>query len=158
MKRLFSLWLCNLFFLLPLFAEETYSLKVQTRKGHTVALSFTHTPIVVFEKDSVIISAEDMRLLLSYDDVVLSFIDHVPNSINNSSQDAISFSINQRTIIGNNIPPSCAVRFYTVRGELLRECKPNNNGIVKYDVDSRRDKVIIVNTSQVGFSFKMIIP
>ena len=152
------MWLCNLFLFLSLFAEETYSLKVQTRKGHSVTLSFTHAPIVAFEKDSVMISAKDTRLLLSYDDAVLSFINNVPNNINNGSQDAISFSIEEGTIIGKNIPPSCGVSFYTVRGELLRECRPNNNGIVKYDVDRRRDKVIIVNTGQVGFSFKMMVP
>lgn len=146
------------FFLLQSYAEDTYFLHVQTRQGQSVNLNFIHQPIITFEKDSVIISTVDLKLMFCYKDAVLSFLDKVPFSINDSRQNAVSFSIQRGIVKGRNIPSSCVVRFYSVRGELLGESKPDHEGIVRYDVTNSREKYLIVNTGQVGLSFKIVLP
>lgn len=143
---------------LPLCAEDTYSLHVKTKRGDILDLNFIHNPVVSFDKDSVIISTEDLKLMFCYGDVVLSFVDNSPNSITDNSHESISFSINQETVTGVNIPPSCVIRFFSMRGELLEECKPDNLGIVRYSINNKRDKILIVNIGQVGLSFKLLIP
>lgn len=157
-KRLFLLFFCIGFFLLQSCAEDTYSLHVQTRQGKSVNLNFIHKPVITFEKDSAVISTVDLKLMFCYEDAVLSFVDKEPSSINDNRQNAISFSIDRGIVIGNNIPSSCVVRFYSMRGDLLGESKPNHEGIVRYSVNSSRDKFLIVNTEQVGLSFKITLP
>ena len=157
-KRLYLLFFCIGFFFLQSCAEDTYSLHVQTRQGQSVNLNFIHKPVITFEKDSVVISTVDLKLLFCYEDAVLSFTDKVPSSINDSHQNAISFSIQRGVVIGKNIPSSCVVHFYSMRGDLLGESKPDNDGIVRYNANNIRDKFIIVNTGQVGLNFKIILP
>ena len=156
-KRLISSFFCIGFILLQSCAEDTYSLHVQTRLGQSVNLNFNHKPIITFEKDSVVISTVDLKLMFCYEDAVISFVDKVPLYINYNHQNAISFSINRGVVIGENIPSSCVVRFYSMRGDLLNESKPNNEGIVRYNVNNSRDKFLIVNTGQVGLSFKITL-
>lgn len=157
-KRFISLYFCIGFFFLQSCAEDTYSLHVQTRQGQSVNLNFIHKPVITFEKDSVVISTVDLKLLFCYEDAVLSFVDKVPSSINDSHKNAIFFSINRGIVIGKNIPSSCAVRFYSMRGDFLGESMPDHEGIVRYNVNNIRDKFIIVNTGQVGLNFKIILP
>ena len=157
-KRLISLFFFIGCFFLQSYAEDEYSLHVQTRQGQSVYLNFIHQPIVTFEKDSVIISIVDLKLEFCYEDAILSFLDKVPSSINDSHQNAISFSIQRDIVIGKNIPSSCNVRFYSMRGEFLGESKPDNDGIVRYNVNYIQDKFMIVSIGQVDLNFKIILP
>ena len=157
-KRLLFVLFCIGCFHFHSFAENTYSLQVKTSEGRSIELSFSQKPVLKFERDSVVIYTEDMVLVFNYGSFVLSFVETFPESVSSIRCNEASFSFRQRMIEGYSIPLSCSIRFYSIEGKLLGECKPDSNGNVKYSIERFQDRILIVNVDKIGLRFKILIP
>ena len=147
-----------LLFCLPalMSAQKGKTLSVIMNDGTSVYFLLDEQPRVTFVDDAVkIVSTTNETTIKRSLVKKFEFVDEIPTSVNEVEEEVAAdrFELTGNSICIEGLAPGCAVRLYSIRGEMLVSAVADDNGSLTLSFESLPSGVYVVNYNETTIKF-----
>lgn len=150
-----------LLFCLPalMSAQKGKTLSVIMNDGTSVYFLLAEQPYVTFVDDAVRIVSSTNEATIKRSLVnKFEFVDEIPTSIEDVEEveDKVAadrFELSDNAIRFEGLSPGCAVRLYSIKGEMLMLDNAGNNGALTLSLEALPSGVYLVNYNETTIKF-----
>ena len=142
-----------------LFAQKGKTLSVIMNDGTSVYFLLAEQPYVTFVDDAVrIVSSTNEATIERALVNKFEFVDEIPTGIDDVEEveDKVAadrFELSDNAIRFEGLAPGCAIRLYSVKGEMLMSDIADNNGALTLSLEALPSGVYLVNYNETTIKF-----
>ena len=139
-----------------IYAQKDMALSVLMKDGTAVYFLLKERPIATFVDDMVkIVSSTDEAEIKRALVEKFEFTDELPTGIEDVDDEVAdgSFELTKNFIRVEGLVPGCAVRLYSVSGQMVLSATADENGCVTLSLDALASGIYLVNYNEITIKF-----
>lgn len=125
---------------------------IHAKDGEVISFSLVENVVVIFDSDNIVIEMSDRQILFPLSDYVTFSFEEISTRINSDKTNTnIICKVEGNMVKLKNLPINSIVCLYSLSGFLLDSNKADKNGTLQFDLNYKKNQVILVQTANKCF-------